>query len=67
MSRAVCACGRFVADVEATVATFGGEPEYIKTVEGTCKVHGRTEAFLAYDGELHGWAWEDFFGAEGAA
>lgn len=48
-------CNAFLARVIARVRSFGGEPEEILSVKGTCWRHGRVEA--AGDS----WCWETFY------
>lgn len=45
-------CNRFLANVHATITTFGGE-SCLGKVTGVCKAHGAVEA-------VGSWRWEDF-------
>jgi len=57
MSRGRCpTCGRFLAEVTATVREVGGG-EALDQITGRCRVHGEVDA----EGDF---AWEDFFGAD---
>ena len=46
-------CNKFVGKVRAHVKGLG-EPEYIESVEGVCKKHGKVEP-------VGDWGWEDFY------
>ena len=48
-------CGRFTADVVATIRGWGGDAR-VAEVHGTCRTHGRVDL------SDQGWSWEDFAG-----